>query len=657
MKHTKLILIFLCLAGNILGHAQTVPPDIYKNNLLMYQVEFPSVYSDKSRFWEEELLPFIGLQDLSLSEMEGKQINLYVTDFHDVFGKIQINPDSVKKYKVSDYDPITKKCQTDSCFYNVNSRDTVFTKSIFGKNITLVPQKWEKKIITYNTNGSPLWDYDVDYDVLGNVEKYRDIRYEYVNSMVVSIIKTVSAKEHESYFLKYAPDRNLKSIKADIKKMASDDPLLDLAILGTTDFVTAATISEAHQSLHSFYAETYFEVIRYKAGSKHWEEIIGYYYDDGKRINKFKITREIIDKVAEYEAAEKKRIEEEKQKASEEAERQARIDEFLKMREDKVYTISDINRNLYDTYKNKLSQKLSEIIQQVKSENMDFTIEDNAYISYGGKTEHDINIAGELSSSTKSRIEQALQSVDLQPLVIQVEGTKESFPVNCQDVYRMSVSVSNEQLVLKKGSDIKLKKGNKKFYADNYGAINRELHNKGLYTISANNTLINNQSNTDVRVNKVRRIPNIMIGYSFSKAAPFGLSIGLNNINASILGVYATFHTSLNSSKEEKHELFEDDVMTSPQVAGFNCFNVSAGLTCSITRFGYIYAGAGYGECGRRYANETKTSFYKATPVSGLNIEAGLIIRPIKWLGISAGYNMIPGQTYGEANFGIMVFL
>ncbi len=163
----------------------------------------------------------------------------------------------------------------------------------------------------------------------------------------------------------------------------------------------------------------------------------------------------------------------------------------------------------------------------------------------------------------------------------------------------------------------------------------------------------------------------IVFGYNYSVTAPLGFFGGYTNVNnTKYWGLYGSLRTSVN--KIEKEDIYTP---TSYSPAGYSRFGITFGGMLQVTKFGYLYAGIGYGHVARTYKyvsgtmdevqvywnpEQEKTHKYNSTSrVSGLECEVGLMLH-YKWIGLSVGYDFIPtspGNYFGDVNFGIVFFI
>ena len=152
-----------------------------------------------------------------------------------------------------------------------------------------------------------------------------------------------------------------------------------------------------------------------------------------------------------------------------------------------------------------------------------------------------------------------------------------------------------------------------------------------------------------------------LIGYDYALTAPIGFTVGLTGFNRTkYWGVYAQVQStakSVSKTLEYKPEYLER--------SGYKRFSLSLGATLSVTKFGYLYAGIGYGQCAPLYTSDAVSSEdinryesvnYAAGGIKGLECEVGVILR-YKWIGLSVGYECIPISSdgyFGDLKYGLI---
>lgn len=152
-----------------------------------------------------------------------------------------------------------------------------------------------------------------------------------------------------------------------------------------------------------------------------------------------------------------------------------------------------------------------------------------------------------------------------------------------------------------------------------------------------------------------------LIGYDYAVTAPIGFTIGLTGFNRTkYWGMYAQVQStakSVQKTSEYKPEYLER--------SGYRRFSLSMGATLSVTKFGYLYAGVGYGQYAPMYTSNAVSSEninhfeqvnYTAGKISGLECEIGVILR-YKWIGLSVGYECIPTSSdgyFGDIKYGVI---
>ncbi len=341
-------------------------------------------------------------------------------------------------------------------------------------------------------------------------------------------------------------------------------------------------------------------------------------------------------------------------------ERRTKIDSFLAERKDSIYAIETMDRYKYNKYKKILSNAITSTIEQFNPKNLDLTLSDSVYIDMLGNAKHLININSrpeiyELNDAIRKQVEQCR----LPPITVNISGTDTTCNVSTKDYYTFEyhIKTENEKLKLKKKKSFAtLQHGNNDFFNSNKDSIIKELfEGNGIYHIDVEKKQINGSSEMNVKTTKFRSLnSNFMLGYNYATFAPVGALLGINNIACTYFGIFAKF----GNKSGEKPETTGDSPISSEDLSkNISRFYWTAGITCSVTQYGYLYAGIGSCNTTDYTPRQTGDEInYSPLKNNDLNIEAGIIIRPLKWLGLSVGYNYIAGDNpFGGANLGAMI--
>lgn len=367
----------------------------------------------------------------------------------------------------------------------------------------------------------------------------------------------------------------------------------------------------------------------------------------------------------EQELEQQRQIEEQQRKEREEAERKARerrakIDVFLAERVDTIYSIESANRSKYNQDKKVLSRAIASAVEHFNPQNLDLTVKDSVYIDFMGNIKHSIAISGTPEiSGLENAVRKQMEQSRIAPMSIKVPGTDTTCTVTSADLYllRYRASTESSDLKLKKTeSTVSVKSGDRQFYQNNKSGINAYLSKgNGIYKIDATVKNNNGKKDTDVSINKFRNTnPAYMIGYHYTPFAPVGFALGINNIRNSNWGAFIKLGGKEASSPEG--DIYEVPEYSNKYVGGFY---LTLGATCSISKYGYLYAGiGGANRADKNVWQEGSTIHRDVRNTGGFNVEAGVIIRPVKWVGVSVGYNYIAGKSsYGGINIGVVLFI
>ena len=379
------------------------------------------------------------------------------------------------------------------------------------------------------------------------------------------------------------------------------------------------------------------------------------------------------------EQKERERIAEQKRIAAEKA-RQAEIERRIQERrkkiysylagedKDKVYNMSD---DMQSAYYAMMKSAVAEAVSQYAPDNIDISVVDSVIVNVTGNTYHNIKVDFKTGASPEieNAIDAAVSSLNLYAMKLPIPDTDTTYAVNSHWRFIVPYKIETEQqnlIVIKKRQELVLKKGEESFFNLNKSAIAGALDANGKYKIDVWRQNVNGEVETEVETRDfLEPVGSVMLGYSFSNAAPLGFMFALNNVYSKHWGTYFSLRTSVKG----KVSIDKYNYVMQWEPKGYTCFNFNVGATYSITKYGFIYAGIGYGCCGRYYVGEYDYNKYtssswlseseakvKLLQNKGLEMEAGIIIRPLKWLGASVGYNFVPGGHYGECNFGVLFF-
>ena len=324
--------------------------------------------------------------------------------------------------------------------------------------------------------------------------------------------------------------------------------------------------------------------------------------------------------------------------------------------------------DMQSAYYAMMKSAVADAVAQYAPENIDISVADSVIVNTAGNTCHNIKI--DFKTGTSQDIENAIvstvSSLNLFAMKLPIPDTDTTYSVNSQWKFIVPYKIETEHhnlTVIKKRSGLILKKGSENFFNSNKSAITDTLGNKGKYRLNVWRQDIDGKVATEVEtLDYFKPVGSVMFGYSFSPAAPLGFMFALNNVYSKHWGVYLSLRTSVKG----KETVNGGTYVTQWQSKGYSCFNFNVGATYSITKYGFIYAGIGYGQCGRYYEGEyvynhgtggsSGSAKIKTPKNTGFGMEFGIIVRPLKWIGASAGYNFIPGRHYGECNFGVLFF-
>ena len=367
----------------------------------------------------------------------------------------------------------------------------------------------------------------------------------------------------------------------------------------------------------------------------------------------------------EQERERQRQLEEQQRKEREEAERKARerrakIDVFLAERVDTIYSIESADRSKYNQDKELLSRAIASAVEQFNPQNLDLTVKDSVYIDFMGNIKHSIAVSGTPEiSGMENAVRKQMEQSRIFPMSIKVPGTDTTCTVTSADLYLLDYRIFTESSALnlkKTKSAVSVKSGDRQFYQKNKSSIDAYLSKgNGIYKIDATIKNTNGKRDTGVSINKFRNInPAYTIGYYYTPFAPVGFAFGINNIRNSNWGAFIKLGGKEASSPEG--DIYEVPEPSNKYVGGFY---LTLGATCSVSKYGYLYAGiGGANRTDKNVWQEGSTIHMDGRNTGGFNIEAGVIIRPIKWVGVSVGYNYIAGKSsYGGINIGVVLFL
>ena len=391
-----------------------------------------------------------------------------------------------------------------------------------------------------------------------------------------------------------------------------------------------------------------------------------YYSLDKSKLKELQMKQEKERQIKLAQERERQRqIEEQQRKEREEAERKARerrakIDVFLAERVDTIYSIESADRSKYNQDKELLSRAIASAVEQFNPQNLDLTVKDSVYIDFMGNIKHSIAVSGTPEiSGMENAVRKQMEQSRIFPMSIKVPGTDTTCTVTSADLYLLDYRIFTESSALnlkKTKSAVSVKSGDRQFYQNNKSSIDAYLSKgNGIYKIDATIKNTNGKRDTGVSINKFRNInPAYTIGYYYTPFAPVGFAFGINNIRNSNWGAFIKLGGKEASSPEG--DIYEVPEPSNKYVGGFY---LTLGATCSVSKYGYLYAGiGGANRTDKNVWQEGSTIHMDGRNTGGFNIEAGVIIRPVKWVGISVGYNYIAGKSsYSGINIGTVLFL
>lgn len=391
-----------------------------------------------------------------------------------------------------------------------------------------------------------------------------------------------------------------------------------------------------------------------------------YYSLDKNKIKELKAKQEEQQQLKLAQEQERQRqIEEQQRKEREEAERKARerrskINVFLAERTDTTYSIESANRSKYNQDKELLSKAIASAVEQFNPQDLDLTVKDSVYIDFMGHISHTLAISGTPEiSGLENAVRKQIEQSRISPMSIKVPGTDTTCTVSSADFYLLDYKIFTESSALnlkKTKSAVSVKSGDRQFYQNNKSGIDTYLSKgNGIYKVNATVKNTNGKRNTEVSISKFRNTnPAYTIGYHYTPFAPVGFAFGINNIRNSNWGAFIKLGGKTASSPEG--DIYEVPEYSNKYVGGFY---LTLGTTCSISKYGYLYAGiGGANRADKNVWQEGSIIHRDVRNTGGFNIEAGVIIRPVKWVGVSVGYNYIAGKSsYGGINIGAVLFL
>lgn len=359
---------------------------------------------------------------------------------------------------------------------------------------------------------------------------------------------------------------------------------------------------------------------------------------------------------------------EQRQYEQQEKEKAEQLRKFLQERETRFYDLKEYDNNIYQANEKRIFQIVDSFAKKYHATDIRISCIDDVRVKYDGSTIHNITIEGsgkDYDRKIESEIKQAIESLKFAPLQLMESYMEASYPVHTQSRYTIDyyVKTDKENLLLKKKSQsVELLDGNADFYKDEKGVVDTVLLDKGKYWITETKLDRCGIVSRDIEILKQRTYNNrFFIGYNYAKAAPIGIMIGCTHIDYSKhWGGYA----GLKMSAYQKFNKQTADGISQLEKVGYSRLGGIVGGIYSIKKLVHLYLGVGYGRCGIVYSNEYRSLYYQATPIVGLEAEAGLIVMPWRHIGLSIGYDMISNfnmdsrnRFYGEVNFGISVFL
>ena len=348
-------------------------------------------------------------------------------------------------------------------------------------------------------------------------------------------------------------------------------------------------------------------------------------------------------------------------------EREAQLEKFLQERETRVYDFKEHGKTAYRANEKRIFEIVDSVARKHNATNIRISCMDDVKIKYDGEVTHDITIGGserDYSDNIKSEIEQAVKALKFAPLRVTEPCTKNIYPVHSQSQYAVDYHVltDKEDLALKKSRGVELLSGNVDFYNSEKGFINTMLQDKGKYWITETRIDRCGDVSRNFEIKARRCYKNrFFIGYNYAKAAPIGIMIGCTHMNYSKhWGAYVGLKSS---TRQTFNAPVHEDISKIERV-GYSRFGGVVGGVYSIKKIVNIYLGAGYGRCSSVYSNGNRSLYYKATPVKGVEAEIGVIVKPVRLIGLSVGYDAISNinpdsrnSFYGEFNVGVSIFL
>lgn len=357
-----------------------------------------------------------------------------------------------------------------------------------------------------------------------------------------------------------------------------------------------------------------------------------------------------------------KRREEELQK-----EREAQLEKFLQERETRVYDLKEHAETAYLANEKRIFEVVDSIVRKHNATNVRISCMDDVEVKYDGEVIHNIAIGGserDYNDRIESEIKQAVEALKFAPLRVTEHCTKKNYPVHSQSRYAVDYHVltDKEDLALKKSRGVELLSGNVDFYNSEKGFINTMLQDKGKYWITETRIDRCGDVSRNFEIKARRCYKNrFFIGYNYAKAAPIGIMLGCTHMNYSKhWGAYVGLKSS---TRQTFNAPVHEDISKIERV-GYSRFGGVVGGVYSIKKIVNIYLGAGYGRCSSVYSNGNRSLYYKATPVKGIEAEVGVIVKPVRLIGLSVGYDAISNinpdsrnSFYGEFNVGVSIFL
>lgn len=348
-------------------------------------------------------------------------------------------------------------------------------------------------------------------------------------------------------------------------------------------------------------------------------------------------------------------------------EREVQLEKFLQERETRIYDFKEHGKTAYRANEKQIFEIVDSVARKHNATNIRISCMDDVKIKYDGEITHDIKIGGserDYNDNIKSEIEQAVKSLKFAPLRVTEPCTKNIYPVHSQSRYVVDYHVltDKEELLLKKTRDVELLSGDADFYNSEKCFIDTMLQDRGKYWITETRSDKCGDVSRNFEIGERRCYSNrFFVGFNYAKATPIGIMSGCTHIGYSHhWGAYA----GLKMSSLRKFDDRPYDEISRIDKVGYSRFGIVAGGVYSVKRFMDIYFGVGYGQCGSVYSNESRYSYYRATPIKGLEAEIGIIVKPVRFIGLSVGYDAISNfnsdsrnSFYGEVNFGLSIYL